>query len=167
MKKMMVVLTAAAVVLGVAYAYAHGPGFGAGFGPGRGYGQCGTCGDYGTSNPLTQDQRTQLQELRKKFFDETASLRESMHTKREELRSLWSDPKADPQAIMAKEKELGTLQDQMRDMAVQQRIEARKVLTPEQLSQLSEGGWGRGQGFRGGEGRMVGRGRGLGGGPCY
>jgi Spy/CpxP family protein refolding chaperone len=165
MKKMMVVLAAAALVLGVAYAYAQGPGFGPG--RGYGYGPCGYCGDYGASNPLTQDQRTQLRELRQKFFDETASLRDSMRTKRQELRSLWSDPKADPQAIMAKEKELGALQDQMRDMAVQQRIEARKILTPEQLSQLSQEGWDRGQGFRGGEGRMYGRGRGFGGGPCY
>jgi Spy/CpxP family protein refolding chaperone len=167
MKKMMVILAAAALVLGVAYAYAQGPGFGRGFGPGPENGPYGYCGDYGTSNPLTQDQRTQLRELRQKFFDETAPLRDSMRTKSQELRALWSDPKADPQAIMAKEKELGALQDQMRDMAVQQKIEARKILTPEQLSQLSQGGWGSGQGYRGGEGRMYGRGRGFGGGPCY
>jgi Spy/CpxP family protein refolding chaperone len=160
MKKMMVILTTVAVVLGVAYAYAQGPGSG----PGRGFGRCGDCGNYEKSAPLTDAQRTQLQELRQKFFDETASLRESIHAKRQELRSLWTDPNAQPEAITMKEKELRSLQDQMRDVAVQQKLEARKILTPEQLSQ---GGWGRGQGFRGGEGRGYGRGRGPGGGPCY
>lgn len=156
MKKMLVVLMAVAVVLGVAYAYAQGPGFG----PGR----CGDCGNYGKSASLTEAQRTQLRELRQKFFDETAPLRESMQAKRQELHSLWSDPNADPNAIVAKEKELRVLRDQMQDVAVKERLEARKILTPEQLSQ---GGWGRGEGFRGGEGRMYGRGRGPGGGPCF
>jgi Spy/CpxP family protein refolding chaperone len=158
MKKMMVVLTAVAVLLGITYAYAQGPGFG----PGQG--RCGDCGNYGKSAPLTQEQRTQLQALRQKFMDETATLRESMRAKMQELRSLWSDPNADSDAILAKEKELRPLQDQMRDAAVQHKIEARKVLTPEQLSQ---GGWGRGQGFHGGEGRGRGHGRGPGGGSCY
>src|SRR5512136_2468143 len=133
MKKMIVVLTAVAVVLGVAYAYAQGPGFGPG--PGRGLGQCGDCGKCGKSASLTEAQRTQLQELRKKFFDETAPLRDSIHAKRQELRSVWSDPNAKPEAIVAKEKELRSLQDQMYDAAVQQKLEARKILTPEQLSQ--------------------------------
>ena len=160
MKKMMVILTAVAVVLSVAYAYAQGPGFGSGHGPER----CGDCGNYGKSAPLTDEQRTQLHELRQKFFDETASLRESIQAKRQQLRSLWADPNAKPEAIITKEKELRSLQDQMRDTAVQQKLEARKLLTPEQLSQ---GGWGQGKGFRGGEGRGHGRGRGPAGGPCY
>jgi Spy/CpxP family protein refolding chaperone len=164
MKKMIVGLTAVAVVLGVAYAYAQGPGFGPGFGPGRGPGQCGDCPNYGKSAPLTETQRTQLHELRQKFFDETASLRESIYAKRQELRSLWADPNTTPEAIVAKEKELRSLQDQMRDAAVQQKLEARKILTPEQLSQ---GGWGRGKGLGGGEGRGYGRGRGPGGGSCF
>jgi Spy/CpxP family protein refolding chaperone len=160
MKKMIVIMAAVAVVLGVAYAYAQGPGFG----PGRGPGRYGDCPNYGESSPLTDAQRTQLRELRQKFFDETASLRDSIYAKRQELRSLWADPNAKPEEIVAKEKELRSLQDQMRDAAVQQKLEARKVLTPEQLSQ---GGWGRGKGFRGGEGRGYGRGRGPGRGPCF
>ena len=162
MKKMMVILTAVAVVLGVAYAYAQGPGFGPG--PGPGPGRCGDCGNCEQSTPLNEAQRTQMRELRQKFFDETASLRESIHAKRQQLRSLWVDPNAKPEAIITKEKELRSLQDQMRDTAVQQKLEARKLLTPEQLSQ---GGWGQGKGFRGGEGRGHGRGRGPAGGPCY
>ena len=145
MKKMMVILAAVAVVLGVAYAYAQGPGFGQG--PGRGPGRCGDCGNYGKSAPLTEAQRTQLQELR----------------------SLWSDPNAKPEAIVAKEKELSSLEDQMHDAAVQQKLEARKILTPEQISQ---GGRGQGPGFFGGEGRRFRHGRGPGGkgpggGPCF
>ncbi len=163
MKKMMVVLAAVAVLLGITYAYAQGPGFGPGPGPGRGQGACGDCGNCGKSSPLTQEQRTQLQELRQKFMNETATLRESIRTTRQDLRTLWRDPNAKAETLLAKEKELRTLQDQMKDAAVQHKIEVRKILTPEQLSQ---GPMGRGHGYFGGEGRGRGPGRGFCGGAC-
>jgi Spy/CpxP family protein refolding chaperone len=111
---------------------------------------------------LTDEQRAQLQDLRKKFHDETTQLRESVFAKRQELRSLWSDPKAETSAIMNKEKELRYLQDQMQDEALQLKLEARKILTPEQLSEF--GGRGMGPGF--GRGHGKGYGGGPGSGPC-
>ena len=138
MKKRVVILGLVAVmVLGVAYAFAQGPGSGPGPGHRPGWGQ-------EKWSSLTPEQQTKFQELRQKLNDETAQLRGTMLTKRLELRSLWTNPKADPKAILEKEKEFRGLQDQMRDKSVQLKLEVRKILTPEQLSQNSDraGEWG-------------------------
>jgi Spy/CpxP family protein refolding chaperone len=151
MKKTIVGLgLVALMVLGVAYAYAQGPGYGPGHRMGWGYGQW---------SSLTPEQQTKFQELRQKFNDETAKLRGAILTKRLELQSLWRNPKADPKAIVEREKELRGLQDQMRDKAFQFKLEARNILTPEQLSQFGPG-WGMGYGSWGGH--MIGRGYGMG-----
>lgn len=148
MRKLVVALAlVAVVVLGITYAYAYGPGHG-----GTGWG-------YEKWSSLTPEQRTKLQELGQRFNDETAQLRGTILTKRLELQSLWANPKADPKAIQEREKELRNLQDQMRDKAVQFRLEGRKILTPEQLAQFGPGA-GMGRGFDGG--RMMGYGPGTG-----
>ena len=147
MRKLVVALgLVVVVVLGATYLYAQGPGYGR------------TGGGYEKWSSLTPEQRTKFQELRQKFNDETAKLRGTILTKRLELQSLWSDPKADSKAIQEKEKELRNLQDQMRDKAIQFRLEARKILTPEQLAQFGPGS-GMGPGFGGG--RMMGYGPGT------
>ncbi len=153
MKKTVVVLGLVAVmVLGVAYAFAQGPGQGAGPGRRPGWGQ-------EKWSSLTPEQQTKFQELRQKFNDETAQLRGTMLTKRLELQSLWRNPKADSKAILEKEKEFRSLQNQMKDKAVQLKLEARTILTPEQLSQFGPG-LGMGRGFGGGH--MMGGGHGMG-----
>ena len=137
MKKTIVVLGLVALMfLGVAYAYAQGPGFGPGHRPGWGQEKW---------SSLTPEQQTKFQELRQKFNDETTQLRGAIFTKRLELQSLWTNPKADPKAILDKEKELGTLREQLREKAVRFKLEARNVLTPEQLAQFGPG-WGMGSG---------------------
>ena len=143
MKKTIIALGLVVLMLfGVAYVYAQG----------QGYGRMGWGHEKWSS--LTQEQQTKFQELRKKFIDETAQLRSAIVTKRQELRSLWTDPKADPLAIQEKEKELRSLQDQLRDKASQSMLEARNILTPEQLTQFGTGsGMGMGPGFGRGHGR--------------
>ncbi|MCJ7641749.1 MAG: Spy/CpxP family protein refolding chaperone [Desulfobacterales bacterium] len=162
MKKGMLAVALVVILLGAVLVYAQGPGQGPGYGPGRGHGRCWESGDPGKGASLTDEQRAQLQDLRKKFHDETAQLRESVFAKRQELQSLWSDPKAETSAIMNKEKELRYLQDQMQDEALQLKLEARKILTPEQLSEF--GGRGMGPGF--GRGHGKGYGKGSCSGPC-
>ena len=149
------------MLLGVAYAFAKG----ADPGSGHTWGRCSEGGDSGKTSSLTPEQRTQLQEMRRKFHDETSQLRESIFSKRQELRSLWSDPNADPKVIINKEKEVRELQDQMQDKMVQFKLEARKVLTPEQLSQFGERGMGPGFGHGPGMGPRHGKGPGPGMGP--
>jgi len=104
---------------------------------------------------LTLEQKAKFQELRRKFIGENAQLIGELVAKRLELRSLWTDPKADSQAILAKEKELRDLQNRMKDKIIQYRLEARNSLTPEQIEKLGLiGGMGRR--------RMMGHGWGMG-----
>ena len=153
MKKTIVVLgLVALMVLGVAYAFAQGPGSGPGPGHRPGWGQ-------EKWSSLTPEQQTKFQELRQKFNDETAQLRGTMLTKRLELQSLWTNPKADSKAILDKEKELRDLQNQIKDKAVQMRLEARKFLTPEQIQNWKAG---RGMGGDFGGGHMMGGRHGMG-----
>lgn len=150
MKKTIIALgLVALMLLGVTYVYAKGPGFGSGHRTGWGPEKW---------SSLTPEQQAKFQELRQKFNDETAQLRGAIFTKRLELQSLWANPKADPKAILEKEKELGTLREQLRDKAVRFKLEARNVLTPEQLAQFGSG-WGMGSGFD--RGHRMGRGYGM------
>ena len=143
MKKTIIELGLAAVMaLGVTYAFAQGPDYGPRHGVMRYHGSWGPW----KKNRLTPEQKAKFQELRRKFIGETAQLRGAILTKRLELRSLWTNSKADPKAIMNKEKELGDLQNQLRERVVQNRLEARKLLTPEQIAESGQG-WGRGYGF--------------------
>jgi Spy/CpxP family protein refolding chaperone len=156
MKKMIVTLGLVALMLfGVTYVYAQGPGFG----PGHKGGPYWDSPNRGKWFNLTPEQKTKFQELRQKFDEETAQLRGAIFTKRLELRSLWTNPKADPKAIMDKEKELRDIQNQMRDKMVQLKLEARKILSAEQLSEF---GPGCGIGFGFGRGHMMGYGQGRG-----
>ena len=154
MKKLFVVFAMALVLAGATYVYAVGPGLGPG--PREG------CMGYGKGATLTEEQRTQFQELRQKFHDETAKLREQIWAKKQELRTLWSDSKSGADAILEQEKELRELENQMGDKAVQMKLEARNILTAEQLAEFGKfSGPGSGRG----PGKGHGRGRGCGG--CY
>lgn len=159
----MVALSLVALMfLGVTYVYAQGPGFGQGHGMMHRQEQWGP----GKGSSLTPEQKAKFQELRRKFIEETAQLRGAILTKRLELRSLWTDPKADANVIMNKEKELRDLQNQVRDKVVQMKLEARKFLTPEQITEFGPA-WGMGPGFGRGGKKGLGHGMGYGYGPCY
>ncbi|HUL30452.1 MAG TPA: Spy/CpxP family protein refolding chaperone [Thermodesulfobacteriota bacterium] len=146
----------ALLVVGVAYAYAQNPGSGPG--PGQGPGHRPGWGHEKWSS-FTPEQKAKFQDLRRKFSEDNAKLFGAIVTKRLELHSLWTDPKADSKAILDKERELRDLQNQVRDKAVQMRLEARKFLTPEQIQNWRPG-WGMGRGFGGGH--MMGHGYGMG-----
>jgi Spy/CpxP family protein refolding chaperone len=85
---------------------------------------------------LGPEQQVKIQELRQKFSEESAQLRGSLLTKRLELQSLWTNPEADPNIILEKERELRDLQNQMGEKILQYKLETRKLLTPEQISQF-------------------------------
>jgi Spy/CpxP family protein refolding chaperone len=161
MRKTIVALGLVAIMLlGVTYVYAQGPGYGP-----RHRGMHESWGP-GKDDSLTPEQKTKFQDLRRKFREDNAKLIGAIVTKRLELQSLWTDPKADSKAILDKEKELRDLQNQLRDKAVQMRLEARKFLTPEQIQNWKPG-WGKGGGHMMGGGRGMGRG-GMGPGHgCY
>jgi Spy/CpxP family protein refolding chaperone len=132
-KKIIALALTVFMLLGVTYVYAQGPGVG--WGPKR---MSESWASKGVP-PLTPDQIAKFQELRQKFTAETAKLRGELLTKRLELQSLWTNPKADDKAIVEKEKELRDLQNQLKDKALQFRLESRKFLTPEQIAGLGLG----------------------------
>jgi Spy/CpxP family protein refolding chaperone len=152
------------MLFGVNDVFAQSPGHGAGHGSmehqGRGYGPGhGALHHQEAMSPikdlsLTPEQKATFRELRRKFKIENAQLIGSLVAKRIELQALWTDPKADSNAIMQKENELTGLQNQMREKIVQSRLEARKSLTPEQIARFGKR-WGMGHGF--GRGGMMGR----------
>jgi len=161
MKKSLIALSLVVImVLGAISVYAYGPGYGP-RGKGDRGGPCWESSETGKGLVLTPEQRTKFQELRQKFVDETAKLRETLLSKRLELQTLWTNPKAETKAIIEKENELRDLQDQMKDKALQFKLEARQFLTPEQIAGLGPG-CGMGLGFGGGcwKGRGMGPGKG-------
>ena len=142
----------AAMLFGVSYLYAQSPGYGPPPGPGPRWGERPHWGspEPGMGLNLTAEQKAWFQEMRRKFMEENAQLIGALIAKKLEFRSLWTDPKSDSKAILDKEKELRTLQNQMRDKIIQAMLEARKTLTPEQLAKFSLN-WGpRGGGMMGG-----------------
>ena len=92
---------------------------------------------------LTPEQKSKFEDLRRKFRLENAQLIGAVVAKRIELDALWSDPKADPKAIMEKEKEMGAFRFQLREKIIQSKLEARQFLTPEQMTHFGRD-WGMG-----------------------
>jgi Spy/CpxP family protein refolding chaperone len=92
---------------------------------------------------LTPEQKSKIQELRRKFRLENAQLIGAVVAKRIELQALWSDPRADSRAIMEKEKEMASLQFHLREKIIQAKLEARQFLTPEQMVYFGRE-WGKG-----------------------
>ena len=89
---------------------------------------------------LSSEQKTKLKELRDKFRKETVLLHNSLKVKRLELQALWTVPRPEKDKIIAKEKEIIDLTTQLKMKAIDFRLEARSVLTPEQAAQV--GMWG-------------------------
>ena len=145
MKKAMITLGLVMVMLfGVSYVYAQGQGDP----PRHGWMHGEKSWGQGKKLNLTLEQKAKFRELRRKFIEENAQLIGGLVAKRLELRSLWTDPKADSRAILAKERELRDLQNRMKDKVIQYRLEARNSLTPEQIGKLGMmGGMGHGQGM--------------------
>ena len=153
MKKAMVALGLVVVMLlGVSYVYAQERGNPPEHGRMHGEKSWG----HGKGLNLTPEQKVKFRELRRKFIRETAQLRGELLTKKLELRLLWTDPKANSQAILAKERELRDLKNRMKDKVVQYKLEFRKSLTPEQIEKLGMMR-GRHHGFHHHHGQGIGR----------
>jgi len=157
MKKTMIALGLAAVMfLGVSYVWAQDPASG----PGHRWMHGQEHRGHWDKLNLTPEQKAKFRELRRKFVTENAQLIGALVAKRLEFNSLWTDPKADSQVILAKERELRALKNRMKDKIIQYKLEARSSLTPEQIEKFGAMG-GMGHGF--GHGFKMGRGRGMGG----
>ncbi len=175
MKKMIVGLMVVALLATAGMAMAqgwgrgmgYGPGPGAGYGPGSGMGY-GPKDSWGPALNLTAEQNQKIEAMREGFFKETLPLRNEMQIKHLELRTLWAQTNPDQDKILAKQKEINALKMQLQEKATKNRLEMRKVLTPEQQAQLGAYGSGFGPGFGPGMGMRggFGPGRGMGNPGC-
>jgi Spy/CpxP family protein refolding chaperone len=103
----------------------------------RGYGFHGRDGRSAGSGPweslnLTPDQVEKLKALRKSFLEEKIPLQNDLMRDRLEMKALWMQANPDEQKILAKQQEINTLRAQIREKAIKDRLEMRKILTPEQ-----------------------------------
>lgn len=136
------------LVLGLAaYAWTQPMGMGKGMGHGPGH-----------MMNLTPEQAGKLFDLKEKFRTDTANLRKSMLIKRLEMKALWKAENPDEKAILAKQKEISALRDQMAEKMVPLRLEAKKI-----APQAAFFGMGMGRGHGGGMGMGMGEGCCMGG----
>lgn len=132
MKK--VTLTVMAVLFVAAVATSA---FAFGWGRGPGYGPCGRGGLEGPAGlNLTPEQTAKFKELREAEWKEMKPLRDQMFTKRDQIRKLWLAPNPDQAAIEAAQKEMRAVRDQIQDKTTAYRLNALKILTPEQQEKL-------------------------------
>jgi zinc resistance-associated protein len=159
MKKVMTivaVIALAAVVASPAMAY-RGMGGGYGSGPGN-------IADIAAARGLnlTAEQTEKINAMRAAHLKDMQPLQDQMVTKSRELRTLWLATTPDQEKINALQKEVRNLRDQLTDRMTGYRLEARKILTPEQLAKVqSDYGMGRGM-ARGGAGMWGGHASGWG-----
>ena len=172
MKRLAIILGSVMLVAAIAYpVFAWGPGIG------RGQGMKGTWGnaprscwryDRGYSN-LTQEQQSALGQLNEKFFNETASLRNQIWAKSDEMNTLLNAPDPDAEKAKVLQKEITDLKGKMAEKRLDFQLEALKINPDARFGAGYGKGYGRhmkGYGPRAG----MGYGRHMGGygqGPCW
>ena len=112
-----------------------------------------TCsiGVFGTHLDLSKEQRDRIRDVWGRYQADTHDLKYDLMGRRLEMRKLFTDPKADQAALVAKEKELSGLSQKLMERRTQAMLEWRSVLTPEQIRKLDRmphrQGMGRGFGM--------------------
>jgi Spy/CpxP family protein refolding chaperone len=113
----------------------------AGPAPGNPPPQGGAGEPYGPPEPfapldLSKEQITKMHDLWLRHFADSHDLRYDLMQKRLEIERLFTDPKADPAALMAKEKELALVRERLMEERARTIIGWRSLLTPEQIGKL-------------------------------
>lgn len=124
---------------------------------------------YGKLN-LTADQKARMETLRNTFLRDIKPFQDQMFSKRGDLKLLWLQANPDKEKILAVQKNIRSIRDQIQDKAIAHRVDAYNILTPEQQEKVKAfaGGQGPGHGMWGGMGDkgMMGPGAGMMTGPC-
>lgn len=133
---------------------------------GRGPGYC--WNDEGSAS-LTPEQRSALNSLQEKFYNETSALRNELWTKRGELWRLLDDPNSEPEKVKAVQKEVSQLRAKLQEQRVEYQLQARKIAPNVEIGPgYGRGyGYGRGHHMMGGYGYGPGHMRGYGYGPGH
>lgn len=85
---------------------------------------------------LTVAQKDQIKARRETFCREIKPLKDQMFSKRGDLRLLWLETAPDKNKIMALQREVRAIRDQIQDKAVSQRLDIFSILTPEQKEKI-------------------------------
>lgn len=167
MKKLSMVFMAVLIATALASTtFAYGWGGGWGRGHSRSAGGFGCDRDFGATQELglTDAQTAKIRDLREAHLKDIKPLRDTMYSKRGELKLLWLQKTPDRQKITAAQKEIGSLRSQMEEKRTNHRLDVFSILTPEQQTRaqaLATGKGGRGAG-KGGPGMGPGTGPGTG-----
>lgn len=145
MKKQLTILLAVAAVVafaGTAEARGHGKG------PGKGHGMRGDgpammlgLGPCAVDSPvlgLSDDQKAALKAIRESGKDQARAAMAARRALGKELRDLIADPAATEKQIRAKAAEMRAQAQAKHDARLDRMLQARQVLTPEQLARLPE-----------------------------
>jgi zinc resistance-associated protein len=121
-----ILLLVAAVAVPV---LAYGPHWGKGR-PMHGYGQ-GESGGYPQYGPgyasLTEEQRSELDALRQKFYEDMVPLRDEVRAKRAELNTLLHTAEPDVERAKVLQQEISALRAKMAEARLDFALEARKI----------------------------------------
>jgi hypothetical protein len=77
-----------------------------------------------------------MKELRKSVRNDTRDLRCNLAIKRLEMRKLFTDLKTDDETLLAKQKEISELRQQLLDKKAGMKVEWRKIITSGQIAKL-------------------------------
>lgn len=139
-------------MMGYDQGYGMGPGM-MGYGQGYGMGPGMMNGPQGRGPwaNLTDEQRTQLDNAREKFFDDTRKLRDEIRDKQYALETEMRKDAPDAAKAASIQKDLSKLEGEFDQKAIQHQLEVRKLL-PEGagVGGFGRGGHGGGRGFGGG-----------------
>jgi Spy/CpxP family protein refolding chaperone len=135
MKKIIIAIVMVAVLatagLAVAQGSEKGPGMKSHYGPYPRGARSASLSPWSHLN-LTPDQVEKIKALRESSFKEKIPLQNELMRERVELKALWMQINPDEQKILAKQKEINTLRAQIEEKATKNRLEMRRLLTPEQ-----------------------------------
>jgi len=85
---------------------------------------------------LTPDQLAKMGDLHNRYYMQTRDLRYDLMVGRLESIRLFLDPKADSAAILAKQGQVSALRQRLADTMARMMVDARAILTPEQIQKL-------------------------------
>ncbi len=97
---------------------------------------------------LTAEQKEKVAALREGAKKEMTPIKAQFATKRAEMKLLWAQPTIDADKIKGTQKEIQALVGQLRDIQTDMRIAIRKLLTPEQTSELLAAGFNKNYRFK-------------------
>lgn len=81
----------------------------------------------GNNAGITDEQRTELNALYQKFYDDTAQIRSEISEKRIEMRTIWSTSEPDVERLRVLQKEISDLQYSVKQARLEFRLQAREI----------------------------------------